>query len=123
MPDSQPFRLTVPSTPANLATARLFTVAVARTLGFDEELVADMRLATSELATIVVEAGTEGSMSVTIDVHASPPTLTVAPIDLAGAAPTFPNPIDIVAAVFPSTRIEADGRVIIDLSEDLVREQ
>ncbi|NNF62983.1 MAG: ATP-binding protein [Acidimicrobiia bacterium] len=122
MPDSQPFRLTIPSTPANLATARLFTVAVARTFGFNEELVADMRLATSELATMVVSAGGGGSMSVSIDVRSSPPTLTVAPVDVSSAASGFPNPMDIVTAVFPSTRIEDDGRVVIDLSEDLARE-
>lgn len=122
MPDSQPFRLTIPPAPSSLATARLFTVAVARTFGFNEELVADMRLATSELATLVIAAGGVEPISVTIDVHSSPPTLTVEPVSFSDAAPAFPNPMDIVTAVFPSTRIEPDGRVIVDLSEDLARE-
>jgi len=49
--------LTVASLPHHVATMRLFVSAVARVTGLDVETVDDAKLAVSELATAIVEAG------------------------------------------------------------------
>lgn len=127
MPESQPFRLTLPPSPSHLATARLFSVAIARTFGLSEELVADIRLATSELATLAMTSDTGERITVAIDIGSSPPTLTVGPIGTSqsttGAGAGIFNPMDVVTAVFPSTRAETDGRVVVEIREDATREQ
>jgi len=51
------YELTVASVPHHVATIRLFVAAVARVAGIDVETTDDAKLAVSELATAIVEAG------------------------------------------------------------------
>ena len=54
-----PIRISVPGNPRYVATLRLLVGALARQAGCDDEGVADLKLAVSELATAAVEAGSE----------------------------------------------------------------
>ena len=54
-----PIRISVPGNPRYVATLRLLVGVLARQAGCDEEGVADLKLAVSELATASVEAGSE----------------------------------------------------------------
>lgn len=57
MPANGAYELTVASLPHHVATMRLFVSAVARVAGLDVETTDDAKLAVSELATAIVEAG------------------------------------------------------------------
>lgn len=104
MPDStSPYQLTIPPLPEHLATARLFTVSIARSLGIEEDLVADVRLATSELATLAMSSGEP--IVITFDVAANPPQLSVRPISPRQTGPIAGiDPMDIVRSVFSAVR-------------------
>lgn len=54
------FELTLPAEAEAVATARLFAVAVARTAGCSDEVVADVRIAISEAVTRAVRLRAEG---------------------------------------------------------------
>jgi anti-sigma regulatory factor (Ser/Thr protein kinase) len=54
-----PIRISVPGAPRYVATLRLVVGGLARHAGCDDDAVADLKLAVSELATAAVEAGSD----------------------------------------------------------------
>jgi anti-sigma regulatory factor (Ser/Thr protein kinase) len=58
-------RLTFPGSLEYVRVARMTTSAVAARLGFDVEEIEDLRVAVDELASVVIEAGDGGELSLT----------------------------------------------------------
>lgn len=109
MPDTAPFRLTIPPRAEYVATARLFAATVARVLELDETLVEDLKLATSELVSLAILGGTDAPVVVTVVPH-EPMTLSVTPVDpSAYSGPAVAAPVDIVGAVFSEVEIASGG--------------
>ncbi|HEX2367918.1 MAG TPA: ATP-binding protein [Acidimicrobiia bacterium] len=112
-----PIRISVPGAPRYVATLRLFVGGLARQAGCDDEGVADLKLAVSELATAVVEAGSE-VIEVTADLDGDGLV-----VRLPSAAPRpdqLFDPVEIARALVDGCSV-ANGEVILTVLESAGR--
>lgn len=105
MPEPNPYRFQAPAIPESLALARMFVATTARVFGLDEELVADLKLAASELVSLAVAS--DPPTTFTIEFTAT--TVAFSPV-----APQVPSdeidPLSVVVALFPDTRFDEERR-------------
>ena len=71
---SGPLSLRIAGDPIHLTTARSFAGSIARVLDLDDERRQDIRLAVSELATVLIGSGTR-EVEVVAEIDADPPLL------------------------------------------------
>lgn len=98
-----PFELTVPAEPAHLATVRLFVASVARSVGADDEVVDDLRLAVSELATAIATRPGSDVVHVSATAEADTLIVEVGPVMPDDRVDGAIDPVDIVLGLFPGT--------------------
>lgn len=107
--------MTVASLPQHVATMRLFVSAVARVAGLDVETIDDAKLAVSELATAIVEAGDAEYVTVRATPMKGRFTLVVGPWrDGLGEDEEF-GALEIAEALFSGTSV--DGEFVVLLIE------
>ncbi len=108
------YQLTVPSEPDQIATVRLFVGSVARLSGLDEDTIEDAKLAASELATAIVAAGVDPTITVNAVPRRGSVALVITPWrEGMGEEEDF-GALEIVGALFTSTTTE--GSVHIDIA-------
>ncbi len=106
-----PIRISVPGIPRYVGTLRLLVGGVARHAGCDDEGVADLKLAISELATAAVESGSE-VIEVTAELDGDGlvvrlPTAPLRPDQLF-------DPVDIAKALVDGCEVDsANGEVAL----------
>lgn len=83
----------------SLSSARVFVVAVARIAGVDDDAVADLKLATSEAASLGLLHGR--TVEVTVTVSTGRLQVVVGPAGEPEAGTPGPDPTDIITALFP----------------------
>ncbi len=105
---SERFHLELPSDPANLATARLFVATTARVLGYDEDAVADLKLAVSEAGSAVIASGRHETVTVVVETTPTTgmATVTVGPLRPGDLTGDHLNPGDVILALFPGAHID-----------------
>lgn len=110
--------LVIPATAEFVATARIFIGGVAATVTDDPALVDDLKLATSELVTAVVESGSAGAVRLVATIESSQLIVQLTPWPANVETDDF-GALDIVDALFPGTAVE-DGAVLVPvpLGED-----
>ena len=117
-PDPATYELVVPATGPHVATSRMFMIGVANVAGCDEDVVADVKLAVSEMVTAIVEDGAASEIRVTATISPGRLSIRIAPwpdhIDVEDL-----GVLDIVDVLFPGTAAD-DGAVVIpvDLGHD-----
>jgi serine/threonine-protein kinase RsbW len=107
---TRPVTVTFPAEPAYLRLARIATADAASRAGLDFEEIDDVRIAVSELCSMVsVDAGS----TVTLEFQVSPGVLTVEGESRTGAARITPNELSavIVAAVTDQHSVATDEGV------------
>lgn len=82
-----PLSLRIAGDPIHLTTARSFAGSIARVLGLDERLRQDIRLAVSELATVLITSGVP-EVRVVAEVNANVPLLR---LQTDGTMPSIPS--------------------------------
>lgn len=114
MPEAARYSLTIPPRAKDVATARLFVATVARMFEMDEDTVADLKLATSELAAASISGGSGDGVEVTIEVDDRLRSLSVRPIPGRTTDDDRLNidPIDVVVAVFPDTERDPESQSV-----------
>ncbi|HSJ72074.1 MAG TPA: hypothetical protein VLA29_10580 [Acidimicrobiia bacterium] len=103
--------LVIPCTAEFVATARIFIGGVAATVTDDAALVDDLKLATSELVTAVVESRSADTLRLVATIEGSQLTVQLTPWSASFAIDDF-GALDIVDALFPGTAVE-DGSVLV----------
>lgn len=103
--------LVIPATADFVATARIFIGGVATAATDDAALVDDLKLATSELVTAVVESGSAGTVRLVATIERSQLILRLTPWPSIVDTDEF-GALDIVDALFPGTAVE-DGAVVV----------
>jgi anti-sigma regulatory factor (Ser/Thr protein kinase) len=113
MPEMGPLLITVPATPRYVTTLRLVVGGLARYAGCNDEAVADLKLAVSELATAAVEAGIE-RIDVTGDLVDHQLVVRL-PAPSSRPGQMF-DPIDIARALVDGCSVDVDrGEVILSV--------
>lgn len=108
------YQLTVPTDADQIATVRLFVGAVARLSALDEETIADAKLAASELASAIVAAGEDPTMTVTASPRPGLISLVVEPWrEGMGQEEDF-GALEIVSALFSATTV--GDSVVIEIA-------
>lgn len=103
--------LVIPATAEFVATARVFIGGVAATVADDPALVDDLKLATSELVTAVVESGSAHTVRLVATIESLQLTVQLTPWPANVRTDDF-GALDIVDALFPGTAV-ADGAVLV----------
>lgn len=112
------FSLEIPADPAYVATARLFSAAVGRQLGLEEERVDDLKLAISEACIVVMR---EGSGTILLRMNARDGGLgfelfgsgtVAATLEEGGTPQDFSRGVatEMIRALFEGAAIEASDR-------------
>lgn len=113
-----PFKLTVPTRPEHVATARLFIASLGRTLGLHAEVIDDLRLAVSEAVTAAVVSAQSNDVTVSGTIGPEGVSVRVGPLsesNATGGTPTGQPSLDlgsVVSALFPTAAFEGDTLVI-----------
>jgi hypothetical protein len=113
-PNEGSYQLTVPSEADQVATVRLFVGAVSRLSDLDEETIDDAKLAASELASAIVAAGVDPTITVTATPRRGLVSVVVEPWrDGMGEEEDF-GALEIVGALFPANA--SQGSVVIEIA-------
>ena len=113
-PTEGSYQLTVQAEADQIATVRLFVGAVARLSDLDENTIEDAKLAASELASAIVAAGEDPTMTVTATPSPGLVSLVVEPWrEGMGQEEDF-GALEIVCALFSATT--ADDSVVIEIA-------
>ena len=80
-----PFKLTVPTRPEHVATARLFIASLGRTLGLHAEVIDDLRLAVSEAVTAAVVSAQSNDVTVSGTIGPEGVSVRVGPLSESNA--------------------------------------
>ncbi len=107
------FELRVPAEAGHLATVRLFCATIARTLGADEEVVEDLKLAISEVVTAIVVNAKTDHVHVEADAHNESLHLVLGPVTADDLVDGSIDPIDVVLAVFPEAERRAESSTVM----------
>lgn len=100
------YRLELPAEPGSVALARLFVATLVRMSAAGEEIVADAKLAVSELVTEAITGGARDEVDVLVTIAGPRFEVSVGPIS--GGAES--ERLDVAAALFPSTSVDHDER-------------
>ncbi len=114
MPDGPagPFELRIPPDPVHVATARLFVASLARTAGWEEGRVDDLRLAVSEAVSAAMVAYPDTEVVVSGTIESGILNLRVAPISEGALSDDRFDVESIVASLFDGARFDGDAIVI-----------
>lgn len=119
------FILQVPTDPAHVATARMFSSAVARHFDAGEDVIEDLKLAVSEACSASMREGASSDQSIRITALHEPPTLwfeVSRPESDVGGDETSPlgftDPglgLEILQALFENAELRRsdDGRAVV----------
>jgi anti-sigma regulatory factor (Ser/Thr protein kinase) len=115
-PTQGSYQLTVPSEPDQIATVRLFVGSVARLSGLDDDTIEDAKLAASELATAIVAAGVDPTITVSAVPRRGSLALVITPWrEGMGEEEDF-GALEIVGALFTSSTTEDSVHIDIEAS-------
>jgi anti-sigma regulatory factor (Ser/Thr protein kinase) len=106
--------LVVPATAEFVATTRIFIGGVAGAVTDDPDLVDDLKLATSELVTAMVESGVAHDVRLVVTIESLQLVVQLAPWPANVESDGF-GALDIVDALFPGTAV-ADGAVLVPVA-------
>ncbi len=115
-----PFKLTGPSSPDHVATARLFIASLGRTLGLHDEVIDDLRLAVSEAVTASILTARSNEVTISGTIGPEGVLVQVGPVSDQKSVGAGPGHVDqpsldlgsIVRALFPNAAFEGDRLVI-----------
>jgi hypothetical protein len=105
--------LVIPADPACVGTVRYFAATVARHAGLPEELINDLRLATSEACADAIDAGVTGSIRVSLSLRPGGIDVEVTSDSIqpegeaqgpAGVIPIYR--LQLIKALFPDAEID-----------------
>lgn len=103
-PEGQ-YRLELPAAPGSVALARLFVATLVRMSAGNEEIVADAKLAVSELITEAITGGAGDWVDVLVTAAGPVLEVSVGPIrDVVDS-----ERLDVAAALFPTTAVDREG--------------
>lgn len=114
MGETSRYQLTLPANPESISLARLFTATVLRTLGAEEALVEDAKLAVSELCSMAIVGSADSEIQITATASETGATISVAPFSHPSTAENVER-LDIVTALFPSTRLDEPGAAVLGI--------
>lgn len=108
------FELEVPARAEHIATARIFTGALGRRLGLDEEMVSDLKLALSEAATMAVDGGA-ATLRVVAVAGDEGIEIQLGPVGPQPPSddPEVPSGMDVIGSLFPDSTAEPDDDCVI----------
>lgn len=112
------FSLTVPSDAAYLATVRLFIASTFRLFGAEEDQIADLKLAVTEASSAILLKEDHPTVTVEITRMATEDLVTVGPLLSGDLSGDELSPADVVLALFPTARLDADASQLVIPVED-----